>query len=62
VERFTETLRDLFPGVTADPEEALVVAESMMMLHRRLERAIRRDGPPTEGATEQPKGKWPFRR
>jgi hypothetical protein len=41
VARFTETAIELFPQIRADPEEALVVAEAMVMLHRRMERAVR---------------------
>ena len=39
VARFTETARSLFPQIGGDPEAALDVAEAMMMLHRRIERA-----------------------
>jgi hypothetical protein len=42
VAAFTSTARSLFPAIVADPEEALAVAESMMMLRRRLERAVKR--------------------
>jgi hypothetical protein len=41
VERWTETARSLFPGITRDGEAALEVAEAMMMLERRMERAVR---------------------
>ena len=60
VERFTATARDLFPGLAEDPEAALDVAEAMMLLHRRIERALRQVAPPQEPA--KPKGIWPFRR
>ena len=42
VARFTETARTLFPEIMDDPEPALTVAEAMIMLHRRLERAVAR--------------------
>lgn len=47
VARFTETARTLFPELVDDPGAALDVAEAMMMLHRRMERAVARaaDGP-----------------
>jgi hypothetical protein len=60
VERFTATARDLFPGLAEDPESALDIAEAMMLLHRRIERALRQVAPPQEPA--KPKGIWPFRR
>ena len=62
VDRFTATARDLFPPIAQEPEAALDVAESMMMLHRRLERAISRAAPPTEQEEARRKGIWPFRR
>jgi hypothetical protein len=63
VERFTATARDLFPVLVSEPEAALDIAESMMMLHRRVERAIRRGAaaaapPPVQKRS----GIWPFRR
>lgn len=64
IERFAETARELFPAVADDPEAALEVAESMMMLHRRMERAVSRQyetAPGGEGAAKR-KGLWPFRR
>ena len=69
VARFSETARTLFPEVAHEPEAALDVAEAMMMLHRRIERAVARAGAPASpsGApegSEPPKGRprWPFRR
>lgn len=41
VARLTDTAETLFPAIRADPSEALILAESMMMLHRRVERAVR---------------------
>jgi hypothetical protein len=64
VERFTETAQDLFPAIAAEPEAALDVAESMMMLHRRMERAVKRaaesEPPPPDPSTKR-RGVWPFR-
>jgi hypothetical protein len=60
VERFTSTARDLFPALREDPEAALDVAEAMMQLHRRIDRALRQSAPPPEPSKS--KGIWPFRR
>ncbi len=63
VDRFTETALTLFPQLRDDPEYALDLAEAMVMLHRRMERAVARaaaaDAPavPPEDA---PKRRWPF--
>ena len=46
VERWTETAQSLFPVITRDGEAALEVAEAMMMLERRMTRAV--------GATMRP--------
>jgi len=63
VERFPETLRELFPDVTDDPERALDIAESMMMLHRRIERAVARAAEPAAANAVAPRRRiWPFRR
>ncbi len=70
VPRFTETARSLFPTVAAEPEAALDLAESMMMLHRRIERAVGRAGGrqlesrgvDRSGATGRPSGRGWFRR
>jgi hypothetical protein len=40
VARFSETATTLFPELAADPDAALDLAEAMMMLHRRIERAV----------------------
>lgn len=42
VERFTATAEALFPALLADPEAALDIAEAMMMLQRRMQRAVSR--------------------
>jgi hypothetical protein len=42
ITRWTETVESLYPAVRRDPEAALDVAEAMMMLQRRMERAVRR--------------------
>jgi hypothetical protein len=64
VERFTETARTLFPEISEDPETALDIAEAMMMLHRRMERAVGRAASATDaaGAREQKRRRWPFGR
>jgi hypothetical protein len=64
VPRFRETARQLFPAMATDPDSALDVAEAMMLLHRRLERAVGRaavvesDGTPRSRESRR----WPFRR
>jgi hypothetical protein len=64
IERFADTARDLFPAIADDPEAALDVAESMMMLHRRMERAVSRqpEAATAERAPAKRRGLWPFRR
>jgi hypothetical protein len=63
IERFTETARTLFPEIAADPENAITIAEAMMMLHRRLERAVTRAAAAAPNAAEPPKRRrWPFGR
>ncbi len=62
VPRFTETALTLFPALAGDPDEALELSEAMMMLHRRLERAVRRasdERAPEEGGR---RFRWPFHR
>ncbi len=69
VSRFTETAIELFPQLRGDPEEALAIAEAMVMLHRRMERALKRapaPAPPPEdldGAVLPAARRWrPFQR
>lgn len=65
VARFNETARELFPQVAEDSQEALAVAESMMMLHRRMERAVARaaaEPVATAEETRERRRTWPFRR
>jgi len=61
VARFSETATTLFPELRDDPGVALDIAEAMMMLHRRMERAVQRaasaDGPPTD-AEKARKPRW----
>jgi len=45
VERWTETAESLFPQLRNDSDAALDLAESMIMLNRRIERAIRAQPP-----------------
>ena len=40
VPRFGETATSLFPDLKTDADEALALAESMMMLHRRIAVAL----------------------
>jgi hypothetical protein len=61
VARFTETLESLFPAVRDDAEEALGVAEAMMMFRRRLERAVSRASE-IQPKPEKPRRRWPFSR
>lgn len=63
--RFNETARALFPAIGADAAAALDVAEAMMMLRRRLERAVERAAADGGAAPESRPGKrrfWPFGR
>jgi hypothetical protein len=69
VARFTETAIELFQQIRTDPEDALAVAEAMVMLHRRMERAVRHASPPASDASSAKAGspsaehrRWPFRR
>ena len=65
IARFTETARSLFPDIRGEPEAALEISEAMMMLHRRMERAVARagaSGPAAEATLAKPKSRWPFRR
>ena len=61
VARFSETAATLFPELRGDPGVALDIAEAMMMLHRRMERAVQSplatDGP-AEDAGNGPKRGW----
>ena len=61
---FRDTARQLFPGMADDPDAALDVAEAMMLLHRRLERAVSRATSVKSGdmATSVQSHRWPFRR
>ncbi len=68
VGRFSETARTLFPELRGDPGVALDIAEAMMMLHRRMERAVQRAGSlpdelsaadePTRDAGKDGRGGW----
>jgi hypothetical protein len=64
VGRFTETAVSLFPDIGTDPDAALDVSEAMMMLHRRIERAVARASASTGGDAPAPNAKrrWPFGR
>jgi hypothetical protein len=70
VARFTETALELFPQIRSEPEEALTIAQAMVMLHRRMERGLRGVfGEPAPAAAPDhragdiaTKRGWPFRR
>ena len=66
VARFTETARTLFPEITHAHDTALDVSEAMMMLHRRIERAVGRaasdEAVTSDAAESKPRGRWPFGR
>jgi hypothetical protein len=64
VERFTETVAALVPQTVSDPDETLTLAEQMMMLHRRIERAVARSAaePAAERQPAARRRRWPFRR
>lgn len=62
VPRFTETARSLFPALGGEPEAALDLAESMMMLHRRMERAVSRAAAAEASEPDTGRRRWPFRR
>ena len=68
VPRFSETARSLFPALASEPEAALDVAEAMMMLHRRIERAVGAAARPSDAGASAPspgpgrRKLWPFRR
>jgi hypothetical protein len=53
VARFTETATTLFPDLAAHPDAALDLAEAMMMLHRRIERAVARAWQPDAEAPHE---------
>lgn len=59
---FNEAARRSFPEMAADPEAAVDVAESMLMLRRRLARS--EDSPTGSSGSAAPakRGVWPFRR
>ena len=62
--RFTDTALSLFPELRQDPQNALELAEAMMMLHRRIERAVAKatePGPPPNSPPRK-RSRWPFRR
>ena len=60
---FAGEARALFPELAVDPDAALGLAESMMMLHRRMQRAVSRAANEDAGAVPPPqRRRWPFRR
>ena len=59
---FNETARRFFPAIAGEPEVALDVAESMLMLRRRLSRSETTNVDPPARAEPARRGRWPFRR
>ena len=59
---FNEAARRYFQAMAADPEAALDVAESMLMLRRRLARSEAGAPALTEDSRTAKRGGWPFRR
>ncbi len=59
---FNESARRFFPAIADDPEAALDVAESMVMLRRRLFRSETTNVGPPARAEPARRGRWPFRR
>ena len=59
---FSETARRLFPSMTDEPEAALDVAQSMLMLRRRLARSEATEAPNARAAGPERRSRWPFRR
>ncbi|TAK62110.1 MAG: hypothetical protein EPO22_07735 [Dehalococcoidia bacterium] len=62
VPRFNETARRSFPAIADDPEAALDVAESMLMLRRRLAQPGAGNERPSRAAEPPKRSRWPFRR
>ncbi|HYM16065.1 MAG TPA: hypothetical protein VEZ14_10945 [Dehalococcoidia bacterium] len=60
VPRFAETAVALFPALATDPDAAIDLSESMMMLHRRMERAVRlaAEAPPAPPPRPAPRRPW----
>lgn len=62
---FDGTLRHLFPEIEQDVENAMEIAEHMIMLKRRLDAHFAAAAPPetTTAAAEPPRRRWwPFKR
>ncbi len=66
VSRFTATAESLFPEIKVESDEALAVSEAMMMLHRRIERAVANTVPsanePDSASVTRSRWRIPFRR
>jgi hypothetical protein len=58
VARFSESAATLFPDLAADPGAALDLAEAMMMLHRRIERAVSAAATSSAPGSERKRGAW----
>ena len=59
---FNETARQYFPAMADDPEAAVDVAESMLMLRRRVARTAPTAPRQTGSAEPARRRRWPFRR
>ena len=59
---FNEAARSSFPAIAGDPEAALEVAESMLMLRRRLSTPGRAVEQRSSTAEPPRRSRWPFRR
>jgi len=59
---FAERASALFPQIARDPDQALDIAEAMMMLHRRMERAVSEANVLQGDETPERRPRWPFGR
>jgi hypothetical protein len=60
VEAWTETAESLFPAIRQNPEAALDLAESIMMLQRRIDRAVTRIAAEPAEVEPRKKRRWPL--
>lgn len=59
---FDDEARALFPGLAEEPDLALSLAESMMMLHRRMQLAVSRAAGEERAEDAPRRRRWPFGR
>ena len=62
VQGFNEAACRLFPAMAGDPEDALTVAESILMLRRRLARSEAAEAGRSGTTGQAKRRRWPFRR